>query len=170
MMLVILIAVVALAVAVVRTTEPDDRRRGTAQTILDRRLARGELDVEDHRARSRQVSQQAQSRGHRWVVAGMVAVAGVTILAVAINDRMARTPMMQMMEGTDMMSGMMGTGWLVMLLVLAVVVGVIVWAVARLSPADRGTGDEARRLLDERYARGELDDDEYARRREALGR
>lgn len=169
MTLVILIAVVALAVAVARTTESPNRR-DDAQMILDRRLAAGELAVDEHRAR-RQVVQDTPVPGHGGLAWALVALAGVVLVAVVAGSLMMwRSPMMQMMEGTDMMSGMMGLGWLWMLLVLAIVVGVIVWAIARLSPSDRGTGDQARRLLDERYARGEIDDDEYARRRDALGR
>ena len=33
---------------------------------------------------------------------------------------------------------------------------------------DRRSGQEARRILDERFARGEIDEDEYRRRRELL--
>ncbi len=169
MTLVILIAVVALAVAVARTTESPNRR-DDAQMILDNRLAAGELAVDEHRAR-RQVLQDTPVPGSGGLSWALVALAGVVLVAVVLGALMMwSSPMMQMMEGTDMMSGMMGLGWLWMLLVLAFVVGVVVWAIGRLSPSDRGTGDQARRLLDERYARGEIDDDEYARRRDALGR
>lgn len=173
MTLVILIAVVALAVAVARTTESPNRR-DDAQMILDNRLAAGELAVDEHRAR-RQVLQDTSVPGSGGLSWALVALAGVVLVGVVVGALMMwsspwSSPMMQMMEGTDMMSGMMGLGWLWMLLVLAFVVGVVVWAVRRLSPSDRGTGDQARRLLDERYARGEIDDDEYARRRDALGR
>lgn len=62
-----------------------------------------------------------------------------------------------------------GTVWL---LVIAGLIGLVVWLVLRASrPADTsGTGtDSARRILAERFARGEIDADEYARRRELLG-
>jgi putative membrane protein len=36
-------------------------------------------------------------------------------------------------------------------------------------PSDPGRGSEARRILDERYARGEIDTEEYQERRRALG-
>ena len=60
--------------------------------------------------------------------------------------------------------------WLVMgfmmLLFWALVAGGIVWIV-------RGSGaptpQPARQLLDERFARGEIDEDEYRRRRGLLG-
>ena len=49
----------------------------------------------------------------------------------------------------------------------------LVWAIVRLArgggraPLDRP--GSARSILDERYARGEIDDEEYRRRRESLG-
>ncbi len=77
-----------------------------------------------------------------------------------------------------MMWGMgwgIGLGWLWMLLVWALVIGGIVWAVGRLTPS--GTSrrpperdDTARRILDERLARGEIDTDEYRRLRDELTR
>lgn len=64
-----------------------------------------------------------------------------------------------------------GFHWIWMVVFWVAVIGLIVWAVARLAPtgADRTT-DPARRLLDERYARGEIDDDEYRQRRNELSR
>jgi putative membrane protein len=58
------------------------------------------------------------------------------------------------------------------------VIGLVVWAVARLAPAGSArtdgsaprTDDSARRTIDERYARGELDEEEYRRRRDEVGR
>lgn len=68
---------------------------------------------------------------------------------------------------------MMWTGWgLWMVLFWAVVIGLIAWAAVRLAPGDRAgrndRDDRARRVLDERYARGELDTEEYHRRRREL--
>jgi putative membrane protein len=67
-----------------------------------------------------------------------------------------------------------GQGWIWMTLSWVIVVALVVWVVARLSPRDGtkgrgGTGD-ARRILDERFARGEIDEDEYRRRRTELER
>lgn len=68
-------------------------------------------------------------------------------------------------------------GWLVMALTmvafwgLLVVAGVAVWRTAgRGARPDRGDDLERtpQRLLDERLARGEIDEDEYRRRRELL--
>lgn len=68
---------------------------------------------------------------------------------------------------------MMWTGWgwqwLWMVGFWAVVIVLIVWAVARLAPRTPDRHD-ARTILDERYARGEIDDDEYRHRRSELGR
>ena len=56
--------------------------------------------------------------------------------------------------------GLMMVGWLV----LAVIIVAAVWlTVANGRPAT-GHGDSARRILAERYARGELDDEKYRRR------
>jgi putative membrane protein len=60
--------------------------------------------------------------------------------------------------------GLMMVGWLV----LAVIIVAAVWLT--LGNARRATGhaDSARRILAERYARGELNDEEYRRRLDAL--
>ena len=73
-------------------------------------------------------------------------------------------------------SGMgVGLGWLWMLLVWAIVIGTIIWAVGRLTPSSApvrapARQDSARRILDERFARGEIDADEYRRLRDELSR
>ena len=67
--------------------------------------------------------------------------------------------------------GMMGFGLLMMLIGLIVVVAIIalvVWAVVGFTSRS-GSGDTARRTLDERYARGEIGDDEYQRMKRQLG-
>jgi putative membrane protein len=62
-----------------------------------------------------------------------------------------------------------GFHWIWMVVFWAVVIGLVVWAVARLTPTDRdGGGTKARELLDERYARGEIDEEEYRQRRRQL--
>jgi putative membrane protein len=73
--------------------------------------------------------------------------------------------------------GMMGFGLLMMLFGLLVVLGIvalIVWAVLHFSGAGgqgRGPSDRvsAREILDRRYARGEIDREEYQRIRQELG-
>ncbi|WP_245669806.1 SHOCT domain-containing protein [Micromonospora mirobrigensis] len=59
--------------------------------------------------------------------------------------------------------------WIWSLLGLVVLVGLI-WAMFRLTDRERGpaASASARRILDERYARGEIDDEEYRRRRGSL--
>lgn len=63
-----------------------------------------------------------------------------------------------------------GWHWLWMLGWWALIIGLIAWAVTRIAPSGPQRGSDARAILDERYARGELDDDEYRRRRTELGR
>lgn len=68
-----------------------------------------------------------------------------------------------------MMAG--GWGWgigpLVMLLFWVFLVAGVVWLAQTVSRA--GDGDAARRILDERFARGDIDAEEYRARRDALG-
>ena len=75
--------------------------------------------------------------------------------------------------GFDHMSGfgwgMKGFGWIVGL----VVVGVLVWAIVQVTPrrGDAATASATRSaetILADRFARGEIDDDEYRRRLDAL--
>ncbi len=73
-------------------------------------------------------------------------------------------------------SGMGGGGWVVMTVVMAaflalVVVGVVVLGRnGRPSVSDSGTtpGSSAQKVLDERFARGEIDAEEYHARRAVL--
>lgn len=64
--------------------------------------------------------------------------------------------------------GMGGFGWLVMVTWWVLVVAGIVWLVRSVAgqPDSRGS---ARRLLDERFAAGELSVEEYQQRRRTLG-
>lgn len=66
--------------------------------------------------------------------------------------------------------GMGGFGWLFMTVWLVLVVGLVVWLV-RAATGSAGSGDRtgARRILDERFAAGELSVEEYERRRRVLG-
>jgi putative membrane protein len=64
-----------------------------------------------------------------------------------------------------------GIGMLVlMVLVLAAVVSLAVVLARRGPQQPPSPADTARRILDERFARGEIDQDEYHRRRDALDR
>ncbi|RSM38161.1 hypothetical protein DMA12_34025 [Amycolatopsis balhimycina DSM 5908] len=63
-----------------------------------------------------------------------------------------------------------GVGMFVLMaLVLAALVALVV-VLARRAPQLPGQSDTARRILDERFARGEIDQEEYERRRDALTR
>ena len=57
----------------------------------------------------------------------------------------------------------MGIGWLIFLVLIVILAVVLVRGAA--NGRSRGTADD---ILAERFARGEIDDDEYRRRRAAL--
>lgn len=78
---------------------------------------------------------------------------------------------MDMMGGMDMMSGMGGAMWIGMILYGLLVAALIALAVAATLRLLRGrptTPSTATGELDLRYARGELDRDEYLQRRADL--
>jgi putative membrane protein len=88
----------------------------------------------------------------------------------------------------EMMNGMMGWGWgwlgavLVLLILLLVVAGLTAGLVHLLralrrphaggtdAPDIPGRSQSALQILDERYARGEIDHDDFEQRRRVLGR
>ena len=63
---------------------------------------------------------------------------------------------------------MMGMGWLVML----VIIGFVVWAVMQTNAGSASRKEppttSAERILADRFARGEIDSDEYRRRADEL--
>jgi putative membrane protein len=68
---------------------------------------------------------------------------------------------------------MWGGGWMwlwgtLMMLFLVGVIAVIVWLMIRASHGGVSGSNPARRILDERYARGEIDTDEYEARLDKL--
>lgn len=70
-------------------------------------------------------------------------------------------------------AGSMGWMWLwpvlVVLGVALVIAAGVVWARGRRSTSADRSGRSARQILDERFARGEIDQEEYRRRRTELG-
>jgi putative membrane protein len=73
----------------------------------------------------------------------------------------------------DHMAGYGWGGWMMMgglhMIALLVFIGLLVWLVIRSSRGDYAGGRRtALELLDERYARGEIDRDEYQQRRRDL--
>lgn len=75
-------------------------------------------------------------------------------------------------NGDNMMSGWMGS-WMVLWAVLAlalVVLAVVatIWLVKHLSSS--GSGSDDRRILERRYASGDIDREEFLQRRDDLAR
>ena len=63
-----------------------------------------------------------------------------------------------------------GIGMLVLMALVLAALVVLVVVLTRRGPQPPASADTARRILDERFARGEIDQDEYERRRDALTR
>jgi putative membrane protein len=67
--------------------------------------------------------------------------------------------------------GLMGMGWIVMF----VVIGLVVWAVVQASSGSSSTKNDdphssAQRIRAERFARGEIDEEDFRRRSDELRR
>ncbi|MGK3206765.1 SHOCT domain-containing protein [Amycolatopsis sp. MEPSY49] len=63
-----------------------------------------------------------------------------------------------------------GIGMLVLMALVLAALGALAVVLARRAPHPPPPADTARRILDERFARGEIDQEEYERRRDALTR
>lgn len=63
-------------------------------------------------------------------------------------------------------------GWLAMTLSMVVfwgaLIALIIWGVRQFSPTSRGGSSDALGILEERFARGEIDGEEFDRRKAAL--
>lgn len=64
--------------------------------------------------------------------------------------------------------GMMGMGWLVILIIGGLVVWAVVYTSSRSSSPSETSTASAERILADRFARGEIDIDEYRGRLEEL--
>ena len=72
-----------------------------------------------------------------------------------------------MMYGNDM-----GGWWWIMVVGMVAFWAIVAWAIVmsvRWLTRQNGSGRGARTLLDERFARGEIGEDEYRQRRQVLG-
>lgn len=88
-----------------------------------------------------------------------------------MDERMCE-PMNAMMAGMEGMPMMGGMGWWMLvsgLVLIALIVAATVIAV-RLGTGGRDRGSDALRELEMRYARGDIDREEYLQRREDLER
>ncbi len=73
-----------------------------------------------------------------------------------------------MMNGMEGMDGMMGAGFMILWLIfLVTIIALVVWLLLRLFASQRGAerqqarGDSTEEILRERFARGEIDAEEY---------
>ena len=66
--------------------------------------------------------------------------------------------------------GMMGMGWLVMLGLVGLAAWAVVQTTSNSSRRDNDPTASAQRILADRFARGEIDDEEYRRRSDELDR
>ncbi len=77
-----------------------------------------------------------------------------------------------MMNGMEGMEGMMGAGFMIGFMILGLIflvalIALVVWLLMRLFPSLRGAErqqtrvDSAEQILQERFARGEIDAEEY---------
>jgi putative membrane protein len=64
----------------------------------------------------------------------------------------------------DMMGPMWWAMWIPSLLIIGGLLALGVWAVRRFSVPRVGPGPDPPRILEERFARGEIDEDEFRRR------
>jgi putative membrane protein len=78
----------------------------------------------------------------------------------------------QMWDGDDHMNGewwwLMGIGWLVFLALVVVLGYLLIRHFTQTSGPGRQPRRDAEDVLAERFARGDIDEDEYRRRRDAL--
>lgn len=65
-------------------------------------------------------------------------------------------------------NGMGPWAWVVMVAFWIAVIALVVWAVRSAATTGRPDPDQALRILDERFARGEIDQQEYEERRRIL--
>lgn len=65
-------------------------------------------------------------------------------------------------------NGMGLWGWLMMIIFWLIVIALVAWTVRSTAGSNRRDENHALRVLDERFARGEIDHDEYQERRRIL--
>lgn len=77
--------------------------------------------------------------------------------------------MMHYWDGDWSMGWGMGLGWLLMLLFWLLVIGGVVWLIVYLTRGQtRAAGPSALEILKHRYARGEINKEEYEQRKKDL--
>lgn len=118
------------------------------------------------------MNEEKKSDWLKVAVAVLVAVIGLFLLLFLSGTGGG------MMSG--LMGGMMGFGWLIMLSPVILVIVLIFFllnrgevsrgAPAYSDPGENGSPEDPLEILDRRYARGEISNEEYHRIRDDLGR
>jgi putative membrane protein len=94
----------------------------------------------------------------------------VRVARTPLSEEATRVMLAQMMDWNDHHNGR-GWVWVLVVLLVVLLVAVTVLLVHHFSDGGRGTGRRAAEdLLAERFARGEIDEEEYRKRRDALRR
>jgi len=113
-----------------------------------------------------------ENRDQMWKVLLLVGLLSVGLIVITISILLGAQS-----DYYGMMGGMMGAGWIVMIIVLVAIVLFIVWVVDErydhhatmtyhippIPESYLSSAKDASRILDERYARGEISRDEYLR-------
>ena len=64
--------------------------------------------------------------------------------------------------------GTMVFGWILWIVIVAVIIWLLIYIIKMQRPTEHGRGDRSMEILKERFARGEIDQEEFEQRRKIL--